>query len=233
MTDHLESVDAAKPSVNGLAEQDPEDHIWLMFGSHDRPSEGASETVATNHVEPEEVYRDPTLPQFRPDEAELSLPLNGLKRTQSESPESADPPRSPEQALLQEEGSLTPANSPARDQVGEPAPTTSTRPRTQARTTSVSKRTSPFAGNPTKARNTYYLWRRHDLIDAEANRRGSGGKLSFSEFRRKMVPEDEVGAALGNKDKATDEDKEAGTWESSADMGKLAFVGTWLEMASF
>jgi hypothetical protein len=47
-----------------------------------------------------------------------------------------------------------------------------------------------------------------------------------------MVLEDEVGKALGVKGKSNGEDEQEG-WESSADLGRLAFVGTWLEMASF
>ena len=76
------------------------------------------------------------------------------------------------------------------------------------------------------------LWLRHDAIEAEADERSGPGKLSFPEFRRKMVLEDEVGKALGVKGKSNGEHEQEG-WESSADLGRLAFVGTWLEMASF
>lgn len=90
--------------------------------------------------------------------------------------------------------------------------------------------TNPFAGDPEQAREIYELWARHDEIDDEADRRGGFGKLSFSEFCQKMVPDDEVGKALGFKDERNDEQE---VWESSAELGRLAFVGTWLEMASF
>ncbi|KIW17713.1 hypothetical protein PV08_04908 [Exophiala spinifera] len=96
----------------------------------------------------------------------------------------------------------------------------------------VKPRINPLAGDPVRARALYDLWRRHDEIDAEADERGGPAKLSFEELRRKMVPEDAIGNALGAKGKSTgDEDPEG--WESSADLGRLAFIGTWLEMASF
>ncbi|KAK4942228.1 hypothetical protein LTR10_017985 [Elasticomyces elasticus] len=91
---------------------------------------------------------------------------------------------------------------------------------------------NPFLGDPAKARALYDLWACHDEIEKEAAKGGGYGKLSFAEFRRKMVNEDEVTEALGRPDTgraATD----AETWESSHDLGRLAFVGTWLEMASF
>ncbi|KIX07092.1 uncharacterized protein Z518_05069 [Rhinocladiella mackenziei CBS 650.93] len=89
----------------------------------------------------------------------------------------------------------------------------------------------PFSGDPTSARMTYDAWLRHDEIDTEAEQRGGYGKLSFSEFRRLMVQGDEVSKALGRKE--NDGQNNPDTWESSNDLGRLAFVGTWLEMASF
>lgn len=89
---------------------------------------------------------------------------------------------------------------------------------------------NPFAGIPEQAKEIYELWTRHDEIDDEADRRGGFGKLSFDEFCKKMIPDDEVENALGVKDRR---DGGQETWESSAELGRLAFVGTWLEMASF
>ena len=232
MTDHLDNRDKVLPTADGLAKQDAEDHIGLMLGTHARPPSGVPDAVAT-HVDVEEDYRDPTLPQFRPDEAELSLPSSVPGSAQPDDPESTKASLSTTQTQSHEEFPSTSHITPFKDEFEGTEPTVSSRLQTQSRSTSAPKRPNPFAGHPNKARATYYLWRRHDLIDAEANRRGGGGKLSFTEFRRKMVPEEEVGAALGDKSKPKDADKEADTWESSADMGKLAFVGTWLDMASF
>jgi hypothetical protein len=89
---------------------------------------------------------------------------------------------------------------------------------------------NPLAEDPVQARLTYNLWLRHDRIDEETEWRGGPGKLNFAEFRRQMRAEDDVGKALGSK--AKDKQSED-VWESSADLGRLAFIGTWLEMASF
>lgn len=91
---------------------------------------------------------------------------------------------------------------------------------------------NPFAGDPIEAHATYLLWCHHDDIDEEADRRGGYGKLSFEEFGQKMVLEDEAGKALGAKGKEK-EGQDSDGWESGADLGRLAFVATWLEMASF
>lgn len=144
---------------------DPEDHIGLMFGPHETVENAPAEEASSDALD-----RDPTMPQFRPDESA---------------------PPSPD---------LKP---------------------------------NPLAVDTTESRATYDLWVQHDVIDDEIERRGGPGKLSFSEFRRKMVPEDEVSKALGGKQKGKANDTDHDLWESSADLGRLAFVGTWLEMASF
>jgi len=95
-------------------------------------------------------------------------------------------------------------------------------------TATCEKGTGP---TPFKHRSEVYdKWLQHRQVDYEAQQRGGYGRLSLREFKRKMVLEDEVGKALGGAEKTDDADIE---WESSADLGKLAFVGTWLEMASF
>ncbi|KAJ4518277.1 hypothetical protein HRR83_003270 [Exophiala dermatitidis] len=147
---------------------DVEDHIELMFGNSSATANESRD--AEQQAGQSKDFFDPTLPQFRPNEVEVSHP---------------EPP------------------------------------------------SDPFSGDPAEARALYDLWTRHDEIDLEAQHRGGYGKLSFAEFRRKMVPEDEIGRALGTKGKENGEDGDQRTWESSADLGRLAFVGTWLEMASF
>ncbi|OCT46789.1 EF hand domain protein [Cladophialophora carrionii] len=212
-TDHLRNPTAMMLAEESLAEEGGglEESVEFTDGFRDQPPEAVSEAPPTHDVAAEELYRDPTLPQFRPDEAELVTASRSSTK---------------------EESRFTPDKSPRDAQDDGPGPAIPTRPRTQTRCAKPPVRTHLFTGNLVEARNLYYLWQKHDLIDAEANRRGGGGKLSFSEFRRKMVPECEVGKALGDKNKEK-EDKEPETWESSADMGNLAFVGTWLEMASF
>ncbi|EXJ65096.1 hypothetical protein A1O7_01436 [Cladophialophora yegresii CBS 114405] len=214
-TDHLRNPIAMMLAEEGLAEEGLEEPHEFTGGSLDQPREAVSATLPMQDVAEEEVYRDPTLPQFRPDEAALVTAT----------------PSSTEDSKY-EEHPHTPLESPSGAEDDGPGPAISTRPRTQTGSGKPPERTSLLGGNLVEARDLYYLWQKHDLIDAEANRRGGGGKLSFSEFRRKMVPECEVSKALGDKNKGK-EAKEPETWESSADMGNLAFVGTWLEMASF
>ncbi|KIW30122.1 uncharacterized protein PV07_05895 [Cladophialophora immunda] len=182
----LAITDAAtkiKLGNGSLVPQDSEDHIGLMFGSQDLSGQRVTVGLSTATAETNGVYRDPTLPQFRPDE--------------------------PEPPTISSSGRVAPC---------PPGPV---------------QRPGPFAGDPEKALKTYYLWLRHDEIDEEEERRGGPGKLSFAEFQRKMVSKDEAINALGDKDESKSDSKDREIWESSADLGRLAFVGTWLEMASF
>jgi Ca2+-binding EF-hand superfamily protein len=152
---------------------------------------------------PDEPYRDPTLPQFRPDE---ETEVNGEKQTSIINIHSAgsaedDCPAVSACAASEEPSSTTP------------------------------KRRDPFAGDMIKARDLLLTWQRHALVELEAKSRGGPGKLDREEFRRKMCPDE---PADRNKDGADDgDDKDEDKWESSADLGRLAFVSTWLEMASF
>ncbi|OAP62173.1 hypothetical protein AYL99_04376 [Fonsecaea erecta] len=177
----IDATPVAKPGHGKSSPQDSEDHIGLMFGSQGLSGQKVAAGSVTAATETNASYRDPTLPQFRPDEPE--------------------PP-----SLASSAAPFAPSQTPRPD---------------------------PFSGDPEKALKTYSLWLLHDMIDEEEDRRGGPAKLSFAEFQRKMVPQDEVTDALGDKDKSKDGSNERKTWESSADLGRLAFVGTWLEMASF
>lgn len=165
-TDVVEEAKESQYEQTVSPSPDPDDHIELMFGAAT-----ASETQKADQQQDSNAsFRDPTLPQFRPNES-------------------------------------TPSKT-------QPQP-------------------DPFCADPAQARATYDLWTRHDAIDDEARQRGGYGKLSFAEFRRKMVAEDEVSRALGMSHKQNGKDNDHDAWESSADLGRLAFVGTWLEMARF
>ena len=72
-------------------------------------------------------------------------------------------------------------------------------------------------------------WIRHEATERESELCGGPGKLTFEEFRWKMRKEDEVAKALGDDNDEGNDDY----WEKSADIGKLSFVGTWLEMSKF
>jgi len=151
------------------ASPDPTDHIELMFGGNPATPAAQLETLngrADVESTSSDSWHDPTLPQFRPDEAEE----NREQRRDNQ----------------------------------------------------------PYKHNT----EVYDKWLRHKRTDKEAQERGGYAKLSFKEFRRKMVLEDDVANALG-PDEDVDIDDDSAIWERSAELGKLAFVGTWLEMANF
>ena len=72
----------------------------------------------------------------------------------------------------------------------------------------------------------------HNAHDMEVKERGGPGRISFEEFAAKMIEDqgDEVEKALGRLEK--DEHVE-GKWPKTAGLGKLQFIGAWLEWASF
>lgn len=72
---------------------------------------------------------------------------------------------------------------------------------------------------------TLRLWTMHDKADAEASERHGGGKLNFDEFAERMIDD--------NARVEAQNDGVEKTWGASAGMGKLGFVGSWIESASF
>ncbi|KAJ9604996.1 hypothetical protein H2200_010385 [Cladophialophora chaetospira] len=231
-TEHLQHRSAFLSGRNFPVPRDPADDPEWMNGDSSLPAIVAVDAPSSNAAEAE-PYRDPTLPQFRPDESELSAPSTYVTEHQQEEAGPSTAPESQTQLSKDEDAPFTTVDgtNESRDN-GDPAQSGP-----QAQFQQPPRLLSQLKDDLPAARNLYYLWQRHDLIDAEANRRGGGGKLSFSEFRRKMVPEDEIQAQAqaqgeGSRNKGK-ENEDPQTWESSADLGRLAFVGTWLEMASF
>ncbi|ETN38573.1 uncharacterized protein HMPREF1541_06610 [Cyphellophora europaea CBS 101466] len=97
-------------------------------------------------------------------------------------------------------------------------------------------------------RSTLARWLRHRRIDEESETRGGSGRLSFIEFRKlieaqvKKERSDAKGKPVNGGVKETErivgasaqgDDLDPEYWEKSADLGRLAFLCTWLEMASF
>jgi hypothetical protein len=97
---------------------------------------------------------------------------------------------------------------------------------------------------------TLEKWLLHQRIDEEAKARGGHGRLSFTEFRKLIElaslrdREKTDGQGLGSASStrkaeqnivAPKEETEADVeyWEKTGGLGKLAFLCTWLEMASF
>jgi len=76
---------------------------------------------------------------------------------------------------------------------------------------------------------TLSTWSIHKAYEYLATIRGGPGRLDFSEFRAAMRSE-------GEKDMRTDlqiQEDDMEYWEKGSDLGRMAFVGTWIEMASF
>ena len=87
----------------------------------------------------------------------------------------------------------------------------------------------PSAGaDPEPSAETLALWAQHDAVDAEARERDGQGRLDYDEFAKKMVEEDDDSGAAG-KDDVKGEKK----WGKKASIGRLWFVGTWIEQSSF
>lgn len=89
----------------------------------------------------------------------------------------------------------------------------------------------PKTPDPPPSKETLEKWLTHRRYEEQAQERGGPGKLNFNEFRRRMVAEDENEKVFGKREEYDDSDP--AYWEKSADLGKLAFLGSWLEMASF
>jgi hypothetical protein len=76
---------------------------------------------------------------------------------------------------------------------------------------------------------TTYL--RHNALETEARARGGFGRLDYGEFKRGMVGDE---AAGGDGGKGGGGEREKGKkWGNGGGMGRLGFVGSWIEMASF
>ncbi|RMZ89234.1 hypothetical protein DV736_g3533, partial [Chaetothyriales sp. CBS 134916] len=79
------------------------------------------------------------------------------------------------------------------------------------------------------SKETLNKWLLHEATEREIEVRGGPGRLSFEEFRWKMRKEDEMAKTSGLEGQS----EEHGYWEHSADLGKMSFIGTWLEIPSF
>lgn len=73
------------------------------------------------------------------------------------------------------------------------------------------------------ARQIWSMYLRHEEVDEEARARGGFGRLDYSEFIRGMIGGDGAGV----------DDSRAWKGVGRDGMGKLGFVGSWIEVASF
>jgi hypothetical protein len=210
------------------------------------PANGSSETAAPR------VPSSPDLCPSMPDNLPDPLPLSDNQRPtpfprESMAPDVASAISDPDPMMLQNRPNSPP---PLNGTVARNAPTASS---TTSRTTRsatlhtthppTTKRNPahlvwqefdsplPPAAEQETSSETLALWAKHDEVDAEAKKRDGYGKLDFDEFSAKMVEEDSADEAAGqNKDK--DEEGEP-KWGTNAGLGRLWFVGTWIEQAAF
>jgi hypothetical protein len=83
--------------------------------------------------------------------------------------------------------------------------------------------------DPPPSSETMDKWLKHRAQEEQAEDRGGPGKLSFNEFRIGMAAQDKN----NGKREARQDENDPAYWEQSADLGKLAFLSSWLEMANF
>ena len=80
-------------------------------------------------------------------------------------------------------------------------------------------------------------WAWHDAVEQHAKTRGGMGTLNFEEFEQKMVDSDEdADEIMGDEetDPVTGQKVRVRKgWWKNASLGRLGFVGGWLEMGSF
>ena len=73
---------------------------------------------------------------------------------------------------------------------------------------------------------------RHEQVDDEAKARGGFGRLNYAEFVRGMVGSDDSSNRPDGAGKDAD-GKDKQNWGEGGRLGRLGFIGSWLEMSSF
>jgi Ca2+-binding EF-hand superfamily protein len=109
-----------------------------------------------------EVYRDPTMPQFRPDSVSVSH----------------------ERQAEQSQPQVAPTASPKEEEGAQPSPSpTDSQKSTDPAAEATDAETSNHSRKPIP-RSTLINWKRLDLAEEEAKERGGWGRLSYEEFER-------------------------------------------------
>jgi hypothetical protein len=210
------------------------------------PANGSSETAAPSVPSSSDVC--PSMPDNLPD----PLPLSNNQRPihfprESMAPDVSSAISDPDPTMSQNRPNSPPLlNGTVAHNAPTASPTTSQTTRSATLDTThppTTKRNPtnlvwqefdsplPPAAEQEPSSETLALWAKHDEVDAEAKKRGGYGKLDLDEFSAKMVREDSADGAAGeNKDK--DEEGEP-KWGTNAGLGRLGFVGTWIEQAAF
>lgn len=162
-------------------------------------------------VENDTLYYDPTLPQHRPDEPLMMAPevIDESDSDLEESPTTSTNPDLPSQFRLQPGTTSLPApssphSSPEAEATAPKLPPSPMQPLPPPHRVNDQPREAPAPRRPSPR--TLARWVYLDQVERENKERGNGARLNFEEFSRRMA----------------------------ADRGRrLAFVASWIEMASF
>lgn len=162
-------------------------------------------------VEDGTLYYDPTLPQHRPDEPFIVAPevIDESDFDLEESPTTSTNPDLPPQFRLQPGTTSLPApssphSSPEAEATAPKLPPSPMQPLPPPHRVDDQPREAPAPRRPSPR--TLARWVYLDQVERENKERGNGARLNFEEFSRRMA----------------------------ADRGRrLAFVASWIEMASF
>ncbi|EKV07897.1 Recoverin [Penicillium digitatum] len=162
-------------------------------------------------VENETLYYDITLPQHRPDDPSMVAPevIDDIDFDPEESPTTSTTPDLPPQFRLQPGTTSLPApfsphSSPEAEATAPKLPPSPMQPLPPPHRVYDQPHEAPAPRRPSPR--TLARWVYLDQVERENKERGNGARLNFEEFSRRMA----------------------------ADRGRrLAFVASWIEMASF
>ncbi|CAG8898071.1 unnamed protein product [Penicillium egyptiacum] len=178
---------------------------------YDDASRASGAGPSSPTVEDDTLYYDPTLPQHRPDEPFVMAPevIDESDSDLEESPTTNNTPGLPDQFRLQPGTTSLPApssphSSPEAEATAPKLPPSPMQPLPPPHRVNDQPREAPAPRRPSPR--TLARWVYLDQVERENKERGNGAKLNFEEFSRRMA----------------------------ADRGRrLAFVASWIEMASF
>ncbi|KAL2155053.1 hypothetical protein VTH82DRAFT_3729 [Thermothelomyces myriococcoides] len=158
-----------KPEEEETSEEEAEDDLFLPPPAQEEQSADGSSSSAES-----DTYRDPTLPQFRPNSE--TAPSPRASRAQQSSPREATTTASTSNGHQGSSSSSSSSSSSRKSSAkaaGKAAAGDKKKPATAAATPK-----QPIS------RATLVNWKRLDLAEQEAKERGGWGRLSYDEFER-------------------------------------------------
>lgn len=198
----------------GFGQEQPfeeSDTASATSSDYDDASHASGAVPPSPIVEDDTLYYDPTLPHHRPDEPFMVAPevTDESDSDLEESPITNTTPGLPDQFRLQPGTTSLPApssphSSPEAESTAPKLPPSPMQPLPPPHRANDQPREAPAPRRPSPR--TLARWVYLDQVERENKERGNGARLNFEEFSRRMA----------------------------ADRGRrLAFVASWIEMASF